>query len=133
LVLKTLDATFLSPGDTFMLFNATTYGGSFASVVSQTPGQTVTWDTSQLTVDGSVKVVTAVATPATIATTVNGSSLQLSWPANQLGYRLEVQTNPLSVGISTNWATVPGSTQVTSVSVPIAPGTPTVFYRLVFP
>ena len=133
LVLKTLDATVLSPGDTFKLFTATTYGGSFSSVVSQTPGQTVTWDTTALTTDGTVKVVTAVATPATISTTVSGGNLNLTWPASQLGYRLEVQTNPLSVGVSTNWVTVPGSTAVTSVSVPISTTTPTVFYRLVFP
>ncbi|MFO1513126.1 MAG: autotransporter-associated beta strand repeat-containing protein [Verrucomicrobiota bacterium] len=132
LVLRTLDATILSPGDTFKLFTATTYGGSF-NVVSQTPGQTVTWDTSKLTVDGTVKVLTATATPATISTSVSGGNLNLTWPANQLGYRLEVQTNPLSVGLGSNWITVPGSTAVTSVSVPISTTTPTAFYRLVFP
>jgi hypothetical protein len=133
LVLKNLGGV-LVVGETFNLFDATTYLGSFTGgVVSQTPGQTVTWDTTKLTTDGTVKVLTAVANPVTLTSTVSGGSLNLSWPASQLGYRLEVQTNPITVGLSNNWVTVPGSADVTSVSVPVSASTPTAFYRLVFP
>jgi len=132
LVLKNLGGM-LAVNDTFKLFDATTYSGSFSSVVSQTPGQTVTWDTSNLAVNGTVRVATAVAVPVTLASVVNGNNLNLSWPANQLGWRLEIQTNSLAVGINTNWFTVPGSTSVTSASIPVVPGNPTVFLRLVFP
>jgi hypothetical protein len=117
-------------GDTFNLFDATTFSGAFSSVVSQTPGQTVTWDTSKLNVDGTVKVATAIAAPATLTSVVNGNNLNLSWPA---GYRLEAQTNSLATGLSGNWGTVPGAQGVTSLSVPIVTGNPAVFYRLVFP
>jgi len=132
LVIKNLGGM-LAVNDTFKLFTATSYSGSFSSVVSQTPGQTITWDTSKLTVDGTVKVLTAVAAPVTLNSVVSGNTLNLSWPANQLGWRLEVQTNSLAVGINTNWATVPGSTSVTSVAVPVITVNPIVFYRLVFP
>jgi autotransporter-associated beta strand protein len=132
LVLKNLGGV-LAVNDTFKVFNATTYSGSFSSVVSQTPGQTVTWDLSNLTVDGTVRVATAVAAPVTLTSVVNGNNLDLSWPLDQLGYRLEVQTNSLAVGLNTNWVTVPGSTGVTAVSMPVVPGNPTVFFRLVFP
>lgn len=121
----------LAVNDTFKLFNASSYSGSFSSVVSQTPGQTVTWDVSQLTVSGTVRVASVVSAPATLVSVPSGNSLNLSWP--QVGWRLEVQTNSLAVGINTNWATVPGSTSVTSMSVPVITGNPTVFYRLVFP
>ena len=130
LVLKNLGGM-LAVNDTFKLFNAATYGGSFSSVVSQTPGQTVTWDTSNLAVNGTVRVASVVANPVTLTPVASGGTLNLSWP--QLGYRLEVQTNSLAVGINTNWVTVPGSTGVTSVSVPVVSGNPTVFFRLVFP
>jgi hypothetical protein len=123
----------LAVNDTFKVFNAGAYSGSFSSVISQTPGQTVTWDLSNLTVNGTVRVASAVAVPVTLVSAPSGNTLNLSWPADQLGWRLEVQTNSLAVGLNTNWFTVPGSTSVTSVAVPVVPGNPTVFYRLVFP
>ena len=130
LVLKNLGGV-LAVGDIFNLFDATTFNGTFSSVVSQTPGQTVTWDVSQLPVDGTVRVATAVANPVTLNSGVSGGSLNLSW--GQLGYRLEVQTNPITVGLSNNWVTVPGSDTVTAISVPVSTTTPPTFYRLVFP
>lgn len=132
LVIKNLGGL-LAVNDTFNLFDAASFSGSFSSVVSQTPGQNVTWDTSKLTVDGTVRVASVVAAPVTLGSVVSGNNLNLSWPASQLGYRLEVQTNSLAVGVNNNWVTVPGSTSVTSLSVPIVTGNPTVFYRLVFP
>lgn len=131
LVLKNLGGVLVA-GDTFKVFNAPSYSGSF-TVVSQTPGQTITWDTSNLTVDGTVKVATAVAAPVSLGSAVSGNTLNLTWPISQLGYRLEAQTNSLTVGVNTNWVNVPGSSAVTSWPVPIVPGNPTVFYRLVFP
>jgi len=60
--------------------------------------------------------------------------LNLSWPASHLGYTLQVKTNALNQGLSGGtWVPVPGSTSVTSNSVPINPATPTTFYRLVYP
>jgi len=129
LVLQNLGGV-LAVGDTFNVFDATTFSGSFGSVVSVTPGQVVTWDTSKLNVDGTVKVATAVAASATLASAVSGGSLNLSWPA---GWRLEAQTNSLAMGLSGNWGTVPGAQGVTSLSVPIVTGNPAVFYRLAFP
>lgn len=129
LVLKNLGGL-LAVNDSFKLFNAAGYSGSFSSVVSQTPGQIVTWDTSKLTVDGTVKVLSVTAAPTTLTSVISGNMLNLSWPE---GWRLEGQTNSLTTGLSTNWGTVAGSAGVTSLAVPVLPGNPTVFYRLVFP
>ncbi|HWY30938.1 MAG TPA: cadherin-like beta sandwich domain-containing protein [Candidatus Acidoferrum sp.] len=63
-------------------------------------------------------------------------ALQLSWPPDHLGYRLLVQTNNQTGGISTNpsdWGTVAGSTTTNMAVVPIIPGQPVEFYRLVYP
>lgn len=120
----------LQAGDTFTLFSASGYSGGF-TIVSQTPGQIITWDTANLTVNGSISVATATGAP--ISAVLNGTSLDLTWPLDALGAQLQVQTNSLAVGLSTNWSPVAGSTDVNAVSIPVDPANPTVFLRLVFP
>ncbi|MCX6895606.1 MAG: hypothetical protein NTZ16_08950 [Verrucomicrobia bacterium] len=68
--------------------------------------------------------------PSNLVWSVSGSSLTLTWPTNQVGWDLQAQTNALSVGISNNWGTVPGSTGTNSMTLPVDPANPTVFYRL---
>jgi autotransporter-associated beta strand protein/T5SS/PEP-CTERM-associated repeat protein len=131
LVLRNLSGN-LVPNDTFKLFAAGAYDGSFSSVVSETPGQTVTWDTSKLNVDGTVKVLTAVAAPASITTSLSGSNLTLSWPTSQTGWALQEQTNARGIGITTNWFVVPGSTATNQMTFPIVPTTGSAFFRLVY-
>jgi autotransporter-associated beta strand protein len=131
LVLRNLSGK-LAPNDTFKLFAAAAYTGSFSGVVSETPGQTVTWDTSKLSVDGTVKVLTAAVVPASITTSVSGGNLTLSWPAGQTGWELQEQTNSMGIGITTNWFIVPGSTATNQVTFPIVPTTGSAFFRLVF-
>ncbi|HEX5221331.1 MAG TPA: autotransporter-associated beta strand repeat-containing protein [Verrucomicrobiae bacterium] len=123
----------LQPGDTFTLFNASGYSGGF-SIVSQTPGQSVTWNTANLTVNGTISVASVgPAVGPELVHVVNGNQYQISWPAEFLGWQLQVQTNALSVGLGDNWFAVPGSTDVTAVSIPIDPANPAVFLRLVYP
>lgn len=117
-------------GDTFALFNAASYSGGF-TLISQTPGQIITWNTANLTVNGTVSVGTVA--PATITAVVNGSQLQLNWPLEAAGAQLQIQTNALAVGISDNWFPVAGSTSNNTVSIPIDPANPSVFLRLVYP
>jgi hypothetical protein len=47
-----------------------------------------------------------------------------------LGYQLQVQTNSLDVGLSTNWTPIVGTESVTSTNFPIDPANPAVLYRL---
>lgn len=131
LVLKNLSGT-LVQGDTFKLFDAASYSGS-VSVVSQTPGQTVTWDTSKLTTDGTVTVASAVSSSVTITSTFSGGNLTLTWPADETGWQLQVQTNSLSVGLSNNWVAVPNSTTTNQVIIPVDNTQGVVFYRLSAP
>ena len=69
-------------------------------------------------------------TPPTLSSGVSGNQLTLSWPADRTGWSLQTQTNSRTVGLSTNWVLVPGSTTNNHVIVPIDPKNPTVFYRL---
>jgi hypothetical protein len=62
--------------------------------------------------------------------------VNISWPADHLGWRLQSQTNLLSVGLKNNtnsWFDVPNSQSATNYSAPIVKTNPTVFYRLLYP
>ena len=69
----------------------------------------------------------------TIGTVVTPTSIQLSWPPDRLGWKLQTQTNALSTGLGTNWVVWPGSTTVTNLTLPINPANPTVFIRMTYP
>jgi polygalacturonase len=81
--------------------------------------------------------VTAVPLPSNQPTNLvlqtSGNQFQLSWPQSHLGWRLQIQTNNLTKGIWTNWATVPNSTNVISTNLVINPANGAVFLRLVYP
>jgi fibronectin type 3 domain-containing protein len=68
--------------------------------------------------------------PTTITTSLSGNQLTLLWPADHTGWTLQSQTNSLTVGLSTNWVNVPGSTTTNQVIVTVDPTQPTVFYQL---
>ncbi|HTV42804.1 MAG TPA: LamG-like jellyroll fold domain-containing protein [Candidatus Sulfotelmatobacter sp.] len=72
-------------------------------------------------------------TPTNIVVTVTNNDLYLTWPSNYTGYQLQAQTNSVTVGISTNWVNVTGSTSTNQVVFPINITNGTVFYRLVYP
>jgi polygalacturonase len=72
-------------------------------------------------------------TPTNIILQASSGQLQLSWPQDHLGWRLQIQTNDLSKGLGTNWVTVPNSTNVCQTNVTINPTNGSVFLRLVYP
>ena len=113
-------------GDTFNIFNQLV-NGPVMPIVS--PGFTVT---NNLAVDGSVSVA-SVAAPGTAKITASLSSgqLNLSWPAIWKGLNLQVQTNSLAVGVSTNWVTIPGTDASNNYSTTPNNSNRCVFYRLV--
>ena len=124
----------LTTNNTFKLFSAASYAGAFA-IVTPAPGAGMAWNTNTLIADGTLRIVTGVAlnpTNITVAV-IGGNSLQLSWPADHLGWWLQVQTNSASVGLGTNWFKVPNSSTVTALTLPIDPANPAVFFRLVYP
>jgi hypothetical protein len=71
--------------------------------------------------------------PTNIVFSVANSQLTLNWPADHTGWQLQAQTNSLSVGISTNWVNVGGTTVTNKLIIPINLTKGTVFYRLVYP
>jgi hypothetical protein len=57
----------------------------------------------------------------------------LAWPQDHTGWRLQTQTEPLTVGLTTNWTDVFGSTLTNQMVITNSLTTNCVFYRLVYP
>jgi autotransporter-associated beta strand protein len=119
----------LQVGDKFTIFSQ-----PVTNLTLVTPGVTVQND---LALDGSVTVATAAPAP-TLTVTVSGvgsTTLNLSWPAIWTGgVHLQVQTNTLAKGLSSNWVTIAGTDASNTFSTPINKGTNvSVFYRLIAP
>jgi polygalacturonase len=73
------------------------------------------------------------ATPTNIVLQAGSGELQLSWPQDHLGWRLQIQTNSLNTGLGTNWVTVPNSTNVCQTNLTVNPTNGSVFLRLIYP
>jgi hypothetical protein len=140
----------VSGATSYNLKRGTTNGGPYPTVFS---GLTVT-NYSDAAVTNAVTyyyVVTAVSggestnslqasaaplpslTPTNITLQASSGQLQLSWPPDHRGWRLQIQTNDLSKGLGTNWVTVPNSTNVFQTNVTVNPTNGSVFLRLVYP
>jgi autotransporter-associated beta strand protein len=128
LVVTNVSGTLVS-GDSFQVFPATTFSGNFSSI-SPAPGSGLTWKFNPT--NGILSVVTGgiPTTPTNITFSVSGGNMTLSWPQSYTGWILQAQTNSLAVGITTNWVNVASSVTTNSVTMPVNPANPTVFFRL---
>lgn len=128
LVVSNLSVTPLTTSDTFNLFSVSgSKSGNFSNIVGS-PGTGLSYSFNPA--NGVLSVVSIASNPTNITYSVSGNILSLSWPADHLGWILQVQTNNLSVGLNTNWVDVAGSASVTQTNVNISAQTPSAFYRL---
>ncbi len=137
LTVSNIGSTNLVAGDTFTLFSAPISGSFSVATLPPLPGTSLYW-TNKLSVDGTIAVAstsTVNTNPTNLTATVSGNTLTLSWPADHLGWHLQVQTNPLTSGLGTNWFMIPGSdTQVgLRTNIIINPADGSVFYRMSYP
>ena len=86
--------------------------------------------------DGQVQTVSAVTVNVITRPAINAqllsNALHLSW-SNEVSWRLQCQTNPPNLGLTTNWFDVPGSTGTNLLVLPVDPANGDVFYRLAYP
>jgi hypothetical protein len=119
----------LQPGDTFQLFNQPV--GGFAAVSLPPLGPDYGW-ANNLANNGTLTVVSTV--PVNLVARMTGTNLlTLGWPTDHTGWRLQVQTNRPTEGLSTNWWDVAGSTTTNLMTLPINATDGSVFYRLSYP
>lgn len=130
LILSNVAGT-ISTSNAFKLFGAGNYQGAFAAFAPAIPGPNLAWNTNTLSTDGTLRVLSTE--PAAITATASRDFLTLSWPAEHMGWRLQAQTNSVTIGLSTNWFDVANSTRTNQVTFGVDPTAGSVFYRLVYP
>jgi hypothetical protein len=119
----------VASGSTFL----TTSFDALALGWRETGNQATAIDINRISISFGSAIPLPSNVPTNIAVQAVGNQLQLSWPQDHLGWRLQIQTNDLAAGLSTNWTTVPGSTNATTANISIAPINGSVFLRLVYP
>jgi autotransporter-associated beta strand protein len=112
----------LNVGDKFTIFNQPLLNGGAMTVT----GGGASW-VNDLAVDGSITVASIIPSQPTLNFTRIGNSLQFSWAGS---FKLQSQTNALSVGLSNNWADYPGG-NTSGINVPIDSTKGAVFFRLI--
>ncbi len=121
----------LTGGESFQLFNAGSYSGSFARISPATPGAGLAWNTNSLTVNGTLQVIATNKAPITAQ--MAGNQLTVSWPATNIGWFLQAQTNAPGVGLTTNWVTIPASSVTNLMTLRVNPAVGSIFFRLASP
>jgi autotransporter-associated beta strand protein len=123
----------LAVGNSFQIFSAVSYAGSFANIVPATPGVGLAWDTSQLNI-GFLNVVAAPSQPVISSTEVSGGNLIFSGTGGTTNGTFYVLTSTNLTTPLTNWTVVAtnqfdagGNFNVTNI---IFPGATQWFYRI---
>jgi hypothetical protein len=131
LMVTNIGMTSLLGGEQYQLFSFSgTESGNFNSItILPATGLTGVFNpaTGVLTINGTP----IPTTPTNLLVSVNSGQINLSWPTNYLGWSLQMETNSLSVGLSTNWFTIPSSSLVTSTNYPLLNGG-AVFFRMFY-
>jgi hypothetical protein len=134
----------------YNLKRSTTNGGPYSlranltatnySDSAVTPGTTyyyVVAATNAAGESGNSLQASAAPLPSNVSTNLSfqasSNQLQLSWPADHLGWRLQIQNNSLDNGLGSSWVTVPNSTNTTAANILIDPSNGSVFLRLIYP
>jgi fibronectin type 3 domain-containing protein len=86
---------------------------------------------AEVQVFGTPTFVTAT-NPTNIMVQITDNNLTLNWPADHIGWRLQVQTNDLTQGLSTNWVDVVGAATTNQMTIPMDPANGSVFYRMIY-
>lgn len=122
----------LAGGQNFTLFSATTHVGSITNFSPATPGAGLNWSFTN-GVLSVVSAITVATNPTNILYSVSGADEIICWPTDHIGWRLQVQTNSLSVGLSTNWVDVAVPNGYSCFTNTLNPANQAVFYRMVYP
>jgi hypothetical protein len=122
------------PGTNLLMTSTGGLGGTLPVLGSVPAGYSYALDTNTpLQLRLAVLAPTPSLSPVSIGVETPGDHLELSWPADHMGWRLEIQTNTSPVGLSTNWVTWANSQQTNQVFLPLDQALGTVFLRLVYP
>jgi hypothetical protein len=124
-------------GSSFNLLNYTSETGVlFTNTTLPAPGY-ITWQTNYNATAFVLSVVAHIATNTTRTnmsiSTLSPTNILLQWPGDHTGWRIQAQTNPVTVGISSNWAILAGVSLTNQFVMPIDKTNGTVFFRMIYP
>lgn len=128
--------SFISGGSYTNVNNCTTTNFTSTSIANGTLYYFVVTATnsageSAISSEVSARPVSPVSTNLSLA--ISGSALQITWPTDHTGWKLQAQTNTLLYGLGTNWSDVPNTMLTNQISLPMAATNGGVFFRLVLP
>jgi fibronectin-binding autotransporter adhesin len=122
-------------GESYKLFSAASYSGGFSTIIPATPGSGLTWNTNNLTVNGTISV-SGTAGPTTNANitkvTLVGTNIVIHGTNNNVpntGHFIVLTSPNLTNALST-WTPVYTNTYTSGTfdyTNPIVPGTPQQF------
>ena len=115
LVVNNIGFTALTNGMTFPLFNAAAYHGSFANILPASPGLGLAWDTSDLAVNGTLKIGVATVPPSqpvfSSSTRLPGGGLQLNFSGTPgAAYRVWSSKNLALKPFMSTWSVISSGT-----------------------
>jgi hypothetical protein len=124
-------------GSSFNLLNYTSESGVlFTNTTLPAPGY-LAWQTNYNATAFTLSVLAHIATntaPTNIfISRLNPTNLILQWPGDHTGWRIQAQTNPPTVGITTNWAILAGASLTNQFVMPIDKTNGSVFFRMIYP
>jgi autotransporter-associated beta strand protein len=112
----------LAAGDTFTLFNASSYSGSFS--IFNLPPLTggLKWDTSKLAVNGSIQVGYDAAITGQPSNQSVGQGVSASFTVTATGIPAPTYQWQLSTNAGTSWTNITGATSATYATPPTVTG-----------
>ncbi|MDR3458888.1 MAG: autotransporter-associated beta strand repeat-containing protein [Verrucomicrobiae bacterium] len=123
-------------GNSFHLFNAATYSGTFTSITPATPGAGLAWDTNNLT-SGVLAVVSGVVPqPGITSISFSGSNLVINGTNSLAGEQYNVLTTTNLMLPLANWTVLPTNTfsaGTFSITNTVSPGAPQGYYLIRVP
>ncbi len=96
----------------------------------------ITWQTNYNPTTFTLSVVARSTNPAPgtlYFSEPTPTNLLLRWPGDHTGWRIQAQTNPPTVGITTNWAILPGASLTNQFVMPFDRTNGSVFFRMIYP
>lgn len=137
LVVTNLSGT-LALNDSFKIFDAASYTGSFSATNLPTLGAGLAWDTTGLATNGTIKVVSAVVSQPQIGTvSLSGTNIVLTGSGGTVGANYYVLTSTNLALPLTNWTFIATNQFITggnfTLTNPVDPTAPSSFYILQVP
>ncbi len=138
--LGSLSANFNNPffwptvGSSFKLLNYTSVSGGLFT--NTTLPAFIAWQTNYSPTNFTLSVSARSTNPAPTSlfySQPTPTNLFIEWYGDHTGWKLQSQTNPLTIGIYSNWATIPGSALTNMIYLPMVKTNGSVFFRLAYP